>query len=294
MGAHFAFLDAPYRWGMMPVPSHVSAMEALRVQGGCDEVLEEMKLWLLQQKKTTTWDSPVATADAVYALLCTGSNWLESRGDVRVSVGGEILETLADESSVPGLSYVRKTYGEESPVVEAKAVTVEKRDAGVAWGAVYAQYLSPMSELKHQGGDLSVDKQLYLERVAADGSKSLVPLTGEVSLSEGDMVVSRLTLRVERAMDFVQLKDERAACLEPVNALSGYRMGRVPCYEEVEDAATCFFFDSLGKGVYVLEHRQRVARSGLYEAGIATVQCAYAPEYASHSAGATLQVGEGK
>ena len=108
------------------------------------------------------------------------------------------------------------------------------------------------------------------------------------------MVVSRLTLRVERAMDFVQLKDERAACLEPVNALSGYRMGRVPCYEEVEDAATCFFFDSLGKGVYVLEHRQRVARSGLYEAGIATVQCAYAPEYASHSAGATLQVGEGK
>ena len=294
MGAHFAFLDAPYRWGMMPVPSHVSAMEALRVHGGCDEVLEEMKLWLLQQKKTTTWDSPVATADAVYALLCTGSNWLESRGDVRVSVGGEILETLADESSVPGLSYVRKTYGEESPVVEAKAVTVEKRDAGVAWGAVYAQYLSPMSELKQQGGDLSVDKQLYLERVAADGSKSLVPLTGEVSLSEGDMVVSRLTLRVERAMDFVQLKDERAACLEPVNALSGYRMGRVPCYEEVEDAATCFFFDSLGKGVYVLEHRQRVARSGLYEAGIATVQCAYAPEYASHSAGATLQVGEGK
>ena len=294
MGAHFAFLDAPYRWGMMPVPSHVSAMEALRVQGGCDEVLEEMKLWLLQQKKTTTWDSPVAAADAVYALLCTGSNWLESRGDVRVSVGGETLETLADESSVPGLSYVRKTYGEESPVVEAKAVTVEKRDAGVAWGAVYAQYLSPMSELKQQGGDLSVDKQLYLERVAADGSKSLVPLTGEVSLSEGDMVVSRLTLRVERAMDFVQLKDERAACLEPVNALSGYRMGRVPCYEEVEDAATCFFFDSLGKGVYVLEHRQRVARSGLYEAGIATVQCAYAPEYASHSAGATLQVGEGK
>lgn len=294
MGAHFAFLDAPYRWGMMPVPSHVSAMEALRVQGGCDEVLEEMKLWLLQQKKTTTWDSPVAAADAVYALLCTGSNWLESRGDVRVSVGGETLETLADESSVPGLSYVRKTYGEESPVVEAKAVTVEKRDAGVAWGAVYAQYLSPMSELKQQGGDLSVDKQLYLERVAADGSKSLVPLTGEVSLSEGDMVVSRLTLRVERAMDFVQLKDERAACLEPVNALSGYRMGRVPYYEEVGDAATCFFFDSLGKGVYVLEHRQRVARSGLYEAGIATVQCAYAPEYASHSAGATLQVGEGK
>ena len=290
MGAHFAFLDTPYRWGMMPIPSHVAAMEALRVQGGRDELLEEMKLWLLQQKKTTTWDSPVAAADAVYALLCTGSNWLESRGDVRVTLGKETIETLSDASSVPGLSYVRRTFGEDSPVVEAKEAVVEKRDEGIAWGAVYAQYLSPMSELGQHGGELSVDKQLYLERVAADGSKSLTPLTAGAALSVGDVVVSRITLRVDRAMDFVQLKDGRAACLEPVNALSGYRAGRVSYYEEVEDAATCFFFDSLGKGVYVLEHRGRVARAGRYEAGIATLQCAYAPEYSSHSAGGTLQV----
>ena len=290
MGAHFAFLDTPYRWGMMPIPSHVAAMEALRVQGGRDELLEEMKLWLLQQKKTTTWDSPVAAADAVYALLCTGSNWLESRGDARIAIGPETLETLTDASSVPGLSYVRRTYGEDSPVVEAKDVVVEKRDEGIAWGAVYAQYLSPMSELRQHGGELSVDKQLYLERVAADGSKSLTPLTAGAALSVGDVVVSRITIRVDRAMDFVQLKDGRAACLEPVNTLSGYRFGPVGYYEEVEDAATCFFFDSLGKGVYVLEHRGRVARAGRYEAGIATLQCAYAPEYSSHSAGGTLQV----
>lgn len=290
LGAHFAFLDSPYRWGMMPIPAHVLAMEALRLQGGNEDLLEEMKLWLLQQKKTTSWDTPVSAANAIYALLATGSNWLENRGDVRITVGKEMLETGSDASSVPGLNYVRQTYGEGSSAVKAQSVTVEKRDAGFAWGAVYAQYLSPMSDLKQHGGELSVDKQLYVERVAADGSKSLVPLDADVRLSVGDVVVSRITIQVDRAMDFVQLKDSRAACFEPVNALSGYRLGQICYYEEVGDASTTFFFDSLGKGVYVLEHRDRVARGGTYESGIATMQCAYAPEYASHSAGGTVRV----
>ena len=290
LGAHFAFLNAPYRWGMMPIPAHVAAMEALRLQGGNEALLEEMKLWLLQQKKTTSWDTPVSAANALYALLGTGSNWLESSGDVRIKVGKEALETLSGSSSVPGLSYVRRTYGEGSSAVEAKSVRVEKRDDGFAWGAVYAQYLSPLSDVKQHGGELSVDKQLYRERVAADGSKSLVELNKEASLSVGDVVVTRLTIRVNRPLDFVQLKDSRAACFEPINALSGYRLGQVCCYEEVGDASTTFFFDSLGKGVYVLEHRDRVARGGTYETGIATMQCAYAPEYASHSAGGKVTV----
>ena len=290
LGAHFAFLDTPYRWGMMPVPVHVAAMEALRLQGGNEALLEEMKLWLLQQKKTTSWDTPVSASNAIYALLGTGDDWLENRGDVRATLGRETLETLSDASSVPGLSYVRRTYGEGSSAVRARSVTVEKRDAGFAWGAVYAQYLSPVGDLKQHGGELSVDKKLYVERVSADGRKSLVALDGETRLSVGDVVVTRLVLSLDRAMDFVQLKDSRAACFEPVNALSGYRLGPVCYYEEVGDASTNFFFDSLGKGVYVLEHRDRVARGGTYEAGIATMQCAYAPEYASHSVGARVQV----
>ena len=292
MGAHFAFLDNTYRWGMMPIPTHVSAMEALRLVGGNDALLEEMKLWLLQQKKTTSWDTPVAAADAVYALLAGGRDWLADQGDVRISLGKEItIETLTDDSTVPGLSYVRKTYTDDSPAVRTTSVTVEKRDQGTAWGAVYAQFLSPMSDLRQHGGELSVDKQLYVERIAADGRKTLEPLTDGARLAVGDILVSRITLRLDRAMDFVQLKDQRAACLEPVNALSGYHYGAgTGYYEEVGDAATSFFFDALGKGVYVLEHRQRVARGGTYEGGIATMQCAYAPEYASHSAGSTLRV----
>lgn len=290
MGAHFAFHANPYTWGMMPVPAHVAVMEALREAGGNDALVEEMKLWLLKQKQTTSWDSPVATADAVYALLCQGSNLLESKGDVRITLGDKVLETFSPaKTTVPGLGYVKEVFAQVSPEVKAKSVTVEKRDAGIAWGAVYAQFLSPISDVKQQGGALNIEKKLFVERISADGQKSLQPLTEVAQLFVGDKIVSRLTVRLDRAMDFVQLKDQRGACFEPENSLSGYRWNNgVGYYAEVEDAGTNFFFDHLGKGVYVLEHSYRVARGGTYETGLATVQCAYAPEYASHSAGGTV------
>ena len=292
MGAHFAFYANPYTWGMMPVPAHVAVMEALHKAGGNDALVEEMKLWLLKQKQATAWNSPVATADAIYALLCRGNNLLESKGDVRIILGNKVLETLSPaKTTVPGLGYIKEVFTQGSPELKATSVTIEKRDAGIAWGAVYAQYLSPISDVKQQGGELNIEKKLFVERISADGQKSLQPLSDAAQLSVGDKVVSRLTLRLDRAMDFIQLKDQRGACFEPVSSLSGYRWSSgFGYYAEVEDAGANFFFDHLGKGVYVLEHSYRVARGGTYETGLATVQCAYAPEYASHSAGRTVVI----
>ena len=292
LGAYFAFQANPYNWGMLPIPAHVEVMEALRMAGGNDALVEEMKLWLLKQKQTTSWNSPVATADAVYALLCQGTNLLESRGDVRITLGNKVLETLSPTKTIiPGLGYVKETFAQGSPELKAKTVTVEKRDAGIAWGAVYAQYLSPISDVKQQGGELNVEKKLYVERISAGGSKSLQPVTEGTVLYVGDKIVARLTIRLDRTMDFVQLKDQRGACFEPIGSLSGYRWSNgLGYYAEVEDAATNFFFDHLGKGVYVLEHSYRIARGGTYETGLATIQCAYAPEYASHSAGGIIVI----
>ena len=292
MGAHFAFYTNPYAWGMLPIPAHVEVMEALLMAGGNETLVEEMKLWLLKQKQATSWDTPIATADAVYALLCQGSDLLDNRGDVRITLGNKVMETLSPaKTTVPGLGYIKETFAQGSPELKAKSITVEKRDAGIAWGAVYAQYLSPISDVKQQGGELNIEKKLYVERIAADGKKSLQPITDLAQLTIGDKVVSRLTISLDRAMDFIQLKDQRSACFEPVGALSGYRWNNgFGYYVEVEDAATNFFFDHLGKGVYVLEHSYRIARGGTYETGLATIQCAYAPEYASHSTGGTVVI----
>ncbi len=290
MGAHFAFLDTPYRWGMMPIPTHVSAMEALGLDAGNASLLEEMRVWLLKQKQTTMWNSPVATADAVYALLVGGANPLENEGEVAIKLGNTALSTASPQATL-GITSIKETYTQGDKELDATSITVSKLDDGIAWGALYAQYLSPVADVKQQGGELGVEKKLYVERIAPDGKPSLQPITPETRLHVGDKVVSRLVLRTDRALDFVQLKDQRGACFEPLESLSGYQWNRgLGYYAEVEDAATNFFFDSLGKGVYVLEHRYRVARSGTYQAGIATVQCAYAPEFAAHSAGQTVVV----
>lgn len=295
MGVHFAFNDGYYSWGMMPVTTHVAAMEALSRFEGNASVIEEMKRWLLKQKQTTQWNTPVASADAIYALLCNGRNWLADRGDVTLILGHERLR-ITDASARPlqGLGYIKETYEEGNAALKARTLEVEKHDEGMAWGAVYAQYLSPVADVRAQSTGLSIEKQCFVERKTAFGRSELYPLEKEGGLRVGDKLVIRLVLCLDRAMDYVQLKDSRAACLEPTATLSGYRwMGGFGYYAETKDASTRFFFDHLSKGTYVLEYSCRVSQVGTYQSGLATVQCAYAPEMAAHSsAGTPLQVKE--
>lgn len=295
MGAHFAFNDGYYSWGMMPVTAHVAAMEALSRFEGNATIMEEMKRWLLKQKQTTQWNTPVASADAIYALLCNGRNWLADRGDITLTLGREHLRTT-DTSASPlqGLGYIKETYEEGNAALKARTLEVEKHDEGMAWGAVYAQYLSPVADVRAQSTGLSIEKQCFVERKTAIGRSELHPLEKGSGLRVGDKLVIRLVLRLDRAMDYVQLKDSRAACLEPTATLSGYRWtGGFGYYAETKDASTRFFFDHLGKGTYVLEYSCRVSQAGIYQPGLATIQCAYAPEMAAHSAaGEALQVAE--
>ena len=289
-GMFFAFNENPYTWGGMKMQAHVDVMEALELIGGNTETVEEMKLWLLKQKQTQQWNSPVATADAVYALLMKGTNLLDNQGDVRIVIANEVMETVSpSKTTVPGLGYIKRSFTQKN-VVDARKIEVEKRNPGIAWGAVYAEYESPISDVRQQGGELNVQKQLYVERMV-DNAPQLQPVTSKTVLQVGDKVVSRLSIRADRAMDFVQLKDQRGACFEPIGSVSGYRWDNgIGYYVDIKDASTNFFFDHLGKGVYVLEYSYRVSRTGTYETGLATMQCAYAPEYASHSASMTVEV----
>lgn len=295
MGTHFAFNDGYYSWGMMPVTAHVAAMEVLSRFEGNATIIEEMKRWLLKQKQTTQWNTPVASADAIYALLCNGRNWLADRGDVTLTLGREHLRTT-DTSARPlqSLGYIKETYEEGNAALKARTLEVEKHDEGMAWGAVYAQYLSPVADVRAQSTGLSIEKQCFVERKTAFGRSELHPLEKGGGLRVGDKLVIRLVLRLDRAMDYVLLKDSRAACLEPTATLSGYRWaGGFGYYAETKDASTRFFFDHLGKGTYVLEYSCRASQAGTYQPGLSTVQCAYAPEMAAHSAaGEALQVAE--
>lgn len=292
-GAHFAFNEGVSFYGMGRESVHVAAMEALRRVRpvGADSLLSEMSCWLLKQKQTRAWRSPVATVNAVYALFDADPSQIDAdRSEAIVRLGKHTYNTLTD--GTPGMGYLKRSFAEGTSEVKARRIEVSKPGGGMAWGALYATSFMPIADVRTAGSQLQVAHQLFVERVDATGRRTLQPLAdGTARLRVGDKVVSRLTLRTDRALDFVHLKVSRGACFEPMGALSGYRWGAdTGYYLEEEDASTNYFFDRLSSGVYVLEHYCRVARAGEYQTGLATLQSVYAPEFSAHAAGLRVVV----
>ena len=277
MGRYFDTPKARYSWFSYKIPTEVAAMEAIQRITKDTKAIDEMKRWLLKQKQTQTWETPIATADAVYALMATGaSDLLANTGGVEITLGKEVIRTPADNA----IGYIKKTVSGD--VMNIKKVRVDKEGAGMGWGAVYAQYLESMDQIGEQGNGLSVSRQLY---------KGDEALNESAPLKVGDRITVRLTVKADRDMDFVQIKDDRAACMEPLQAVSGFRWGNgLGYYQATKDASTQFFIDQMRKGTYVIEYQVYVNRTGEYQAGIATVQSAYAPEFGGHTGGYRVMV----
>ena len=277
MGRYFDTPKARYSWFSYKIPTEVAAMEAIQRITKDTKAIDEMKRWLLKQKQTQTWETPIATADAVYALMATGaSDLLANTGGVEITLGKEMIRTPVDDA----IGYIKKTV--IGDVMNIKKVRVDKEGTGMGWGAVYAQYLESMDQIGEQGNGLSVSRQLY---------KGDEALNESAPLKVGDKITVRLTVKADRDMDFVQIKDDRAACMEPLQAVSGFRWSNgLGYYQATKDASTQFFIDQMRKGTYVIEYQVYVNRTGEYQAGIATVQSAYAPEFGGHTRGYRVMV----
>ena len=277
MGRYFDTPKARYSWFSYKIPTEVAAMEAIQRITKDTKAIDEMKRWLLKQKQTQTWETLIATADAVYALMATGaSDLLANTGGVEITLGKEMIRTPVDDA----IGYIKKTV--IGDVMNIKKVRVDKEGTGMGWGAVYAQYLESMDQIGEQGNGLSVSRQLY---------KGDEALNESAPLKVGDKITVRLTVKADRDMDFVQIKDDRAACMEPLQAVSGFRWSNgLGYYQATKDASTQFFIDQMRKGTYVIEYQVYVNRTGEYQAGIATVQSAYAPEFGGHTGGYRVMV----
>lgn len=276
MGSYFDTPKAYYSWRNNRIPTQVAAMEALQRIAPDAHLLDDMKQWLLKQKQVQAWNNPVETADAVYAFLCLSGNKLDVSGSMVAEVGKEELQTPHD-----ALGYTRHTFTGAGTGVSSVHIT--RRGKGLGWGAVYAQYFEEAGKVQSmKGNGVSVDRELW-----RDGEK----VSSKTVLQVGDRLTVRLTVKADRDMEFIQLKDERPACCEPAEQLSGYRWNDGAGYYRVtRDASTEFFFDSLRKGTYTIEYDVYIDRKGTYRAGTATVQSAYAPEFSGHSAGMSLTV----
>jgi len=287
LGMYWKEVTGGYYWREAPTETQATLIEAFDEINNDQKSVDEMKLWLLKQKQTHSWESTRATADACYALLLRGADWLAPTPPLQVTVGGQVVRPGAAQA---GTGYVKTSWAAAEVRPAQGRVTLTKPDAGVAWGALYWQYFEDLDQVTPAATPLGLERQLYRETSTA-GGPVLARLTAATPLQVGDVLVVRLVLRTDRALEYVHLKDQRAAGLEPIGQTSGYRyQNGLGYYESPRDAATNFFLSAVPRGTHVFEYRLRASQAGDFSGGLGAVQCLYAPEFGAHSAGGRLRV----
>lgn len=275
MGRYFDTRKAQYSWFDYRIPTQVAAIEALKtLQPHDTQTIAEMQRWLLQSKRTQAWDTPLNSVNAVYAFLDGNADALTENAE-RPTVLKLNGQKLSMPKATAGLGYVKTSKTGDN----FKSLTAEKSSTGISWGAVYVQFMQPTVDVADASMGMTVVRQ-----VLKDGKKLS---SDDVQLQVGDRITVRLTITADRDYDFVQLSDRRAACLEPVEQLSGYGYGY---YCQPKDNATNYFFDRLAKGKHVVETTYYVDRAGQYASGTCAVACAYAPEFMARTKAVVFNV----
>jgi hypothetical protein len=308
LGTYWKSVSSGIYWQEAPVETQSLLIEVFQELKADPKSIDRMKYWLLQQKRTSHWPTTKATADACYALLLNGDNWLESNQTVSLKLGNYIINS-SEEKTAAGSGYFKKIipgdtvqpdmgsilvnlYRSSDSSGNRQPLTVNRQpsDVSPSWGAIYWQYFENIDKISSANTGLSVTKQLFIEK-NTDKGPAMDAVTEKNILIPGDKLKIRIIIKSDRDLEYVHLKDMRAACLEPVNVLSGYQwQDGLGYYQTTQDASTSFFFDRLPKGTHVFEYPLYVTIAGKYSNGISTLQCMYAPEFAAHSEGIRLQV----
>ena len=288
-GGMFWRNDQPFA-GQNAISTEVDIMKAFAEVMKDNKSVEQMKTWLILQKQANRWPGNKATADAVYALLMTGSPMLNETRPVEISVGNRPAFPLAGLKLQPGTGYLTKIWTGKTITPGLAVVTVKNPNNAMAYGAAYWQYFEDLNNVKRQAAEVSIKKTLFREVVTAKG-KQWVALSKDEPLKTGERIMVRLLVRSARGVDFIQVSDMHAAAFEPAVLLSSYRYrGGLSYYEEVKDAVTRFFIRHLPKGTFMLEYPLLVTQKGSFSDGIARIQSLYLPSFAAHSSGRKIKV----
>lgn len=306
MGMYWKDMSGGFYWHQAPIETQALLIEAFDEVANDQDAVAELKIWLLKQKQTQDWKTTKATAEACYALLLKGADWLSETPQVEINMGKYFVQnskpkTGANENEIyvgnqadAGTGYFKTKWSGKEIAKEMGEVKVtvksEKQEKGIAWGALYWQYFEQLDKITSAETPLKLNKKLFIEKPSPTGPV-ISPVTEKTTLRPGDRIKVRVELSVDRAMEFVHLKDMRAAGFEPENVISQYKyQGGLGYYESTRDAATNFFFAYLPKGTYVFEYPLRVSHKGDFSNGITSIQCMYAPEFAAHSEGIRVRV----
>lgn len=290
MGMYWPKNQLGYFWYQNPVETQSLLIELFAEAGKTKEV-EEMKIWLLRNKQTSNWKTTKATAQACYALLLRGENWLETQGKTELFLGDKNLYDLKpDLQQDAGTGYLKTSWQNEQIKPELAKVEVKNESKTISWGALYWQYLEKLDKISAAKNSISLERKYFI-RSRNNSGEVLTAVDKTHQPKVGDLLKIVVYLKADRDFEYVHVKDMRPAGTEPVDVLSGYKyQDGLYYYQVTKDVATNFFISYLPKGNYVFEYGLRVAQPGNFSTGISSVQSMYAPEFGAHSEGKRLEM----
>ena len=293
LGMYWKEITGGWFWYEAPIEAHSLLIETFQEVGKDTKTVDDLRTWLLKNKQTNNWKTTKATAEACYALLLQGTEWLSNEPAIEIKLGSTTISSTENKQEA-GTGYFKKTIdgSKVNPQMGNMSVTVSSTNKNVSasWGGVYWQYFEDLDKITTASTPLKLVKKLFIEK-NTDRGPVITPVNDGDKLKVGDKIKVRVELRVDRDMEYVHMKDMRASCMEPVNVLSSYKwQGGLGYYESTKDASTNFFFSYLRKGTYIFEYPLFVTHTGNFSNGITTIQCMYAPEFTSHSEGVRITV----
>jgi hypothetical protein len=291
LGMYWKGMEGGYYWYQAPIETQSLLIEAFSEITKDDNAVADMKTWLLKNKQTNNWNTTKATADACYALLLSGDDWLADTPQAQITLGDKRISTNQAQS---GTGYFKTTIPAESVRPSMGNINVKiasnAKQSRPAWGAVYWQYFEDLDKITSSATPLSITKKLFIQK-NTDRGPALQALDENNTVHIGDRIKVRIEIRSDRALEYVHLKDMRASAFEPVNVISSYKWnGGLGYYESTKDVSSNFFFSYLPKGVHIFEYDLFATHAGTFSNGISTIQCMYAPEFSSHTEGINVNV----
>jgi len=281
---------AGYYWHNPSVEKQALMIELYEEMEQPQGMIDGLKLWLLKNKQVNSWNTTKSTTAAIYAFMINGEDWLSESEPVVVMLP-ELNETVLFENTEYASGYAKRTWKDNEVQAKRKTIEIDNPNKHIAWGASYFQYFEDLNAIEqYTETPLKLEKKVHKVTVD-DIGEVLLPITESTILSPGDKLRIRIELRVDRPMDYIQMRDMRSSGVEPYNVLSSYKwQDGLGYYESTKDQASYFYFDNLPKGNYVFEYDVYASHAGQFSNGITEIQSMYAPEFSGHSEGVSISI----
>ena len=276
-------------WYSSKTVNHAGAIEAFQKLTPNDEnFIEEMKIWLITQKEVNSWGNSRGTAEVIFTILNSGKSWTSNESDkAEITWGGKQLNPQTQATG-----YVKQTVTSDNLDKNLSTVTIKKESAGIVQGGLFWQYYEDLDKIKSSESYISISKELY-KKVKTENGEQLMKINENSPIKVGDKVTVRMILNTDRNMEFIHLKDMRAAGFEPLDVISGYQWkNNLGYYQSTKDASTNFYIEYMPKGKYVFEYDYVANASGKFANGITTLQNYYAPQMNAHTKGTNVVISD--